>query len=72
LAELENVVVDSARRRIILVTPYFVQQFIAADHSIGILHQKAKRFEFLGGQKHELPIALDFHFLEVDGDVVKP
>jgi hypothetical protein len=71
LAELENVVVDGARRRIILITPYFGQQFVAADLSIGILHQKLKRFEFLGGQKHGLPIAFDFHFLEVDGNVVK-
>jgi hypothetical protein len=48
LSELENVGVDGARRRIILVTPYFFQQFVAADHSIGILHKKLKRSEFMG------------------------
>jgi divalent metal cation (Fe/Co/Zn/Cd) transporter len=35
---------------IVLVAPYFVQQFVPADDPIGILHQKLERLELLGSQ----------------------
>ncbi len=64
-------VVDGARRRIVLVAPDFIQQFVAADDPVGVLHQELERLEFLRGQDYDLPIALDFHFLEIGGDAVE-
>ena len=71
LAEFKNVVIDSARRRIVLIAPDFVEQLIAADDAVGILHQKLKRFEFLCRQNNRLPVALDFHPFEVGRDAIE-
>src|SRR5579871_5313048 len=71
LAEFENVIVHGPSRRIILISPNFVQQLVAADHPVGVLHQKLKGLELLGGQNDGLAVALDFHFLEVRLDAVK-
>src|SRR4029077_2416983 len=71
LAEFQNVIVDGSRGGIILVSPDFVQQFVAADNPLGILHQKLKCLEFLSRQYHRLPVALHFHLLKVGGDVVE-
>jgi len=49
LAEFQNVIVDGPGRRIILVSPNLVQQFVTADDPFGVLHQELKRLEFLGG-----------------------
>src|SRR5215831_471381 len=57
LAEFQDVIVDGPGRRIILVAPNLVQQFIAADDPLGVLHQKLKR--------------LEFHLLEISSDVIK-
>ena len=40
LAKSENMIVHGAGGRMILVSPHFFQQFIAADHAIRILHQR--------------------------------
>ena len=42
LAKSENMIVHGAGGRIILVSPHFFQQFLAADHAIRILHQNRK------------------------------
>src|ERR1700730_2962584 len=62
LAQFENVVVDSSRRRIVLVAPYLIQQFVATNDPVSVLHKKLKGLEFLGGQNYHLPIAQNFHF----------
>src|SRR3954454_348043 len=71
LAEFQDVIVDGAGGWIILISPHLVQQFIAADDSLGILHQELKGLEFLSSQHHWLAVPLDFHLLEVRGDVVE-
>ena len=52
LPKLQNVVVHRARRRIVLITPDFIQQLIARDHPLGILQKKFQRLEFLRGHSH--------------------
>src|SRR6478672_7797731 len=71
LAELEDMVVHGTRGWIILISPDFVEQFIATYHAICILHEKLKRLEFLGRQDDRLIIAFYFHFPEVDRDIVE-
>jgi hypothetical protein len=58
LAKLEDVVVDGAGRRIILVSPDFVQQFVAANHAVGVLHEKLQSLEFLRGQDYNFAVSL--------------
>src|SRR5271170_1399222 len=71
LAKLQDMVVDGAGGRIILVSPDLVQQFVPADDAVGILHQKLQGLKFLSSQDYDLALALDFHFLEVDRDTVE-
>src|SRR5579862_1724854 len=71
LAKLENVVVDRASGGIVLVAPNFVEQFVAANDPIRILHEELEGLEFLGGQNYDLAIAFDFHFLEVGGNAIE-
>src|SRR3984957_7143935 len=71
LPELENVVVDGAGGRIMLIAPHLIEQLVAGNDAIGILHQELKRFEFLSGENHGLAVALDFYFLEVRRDAVE-
>ncbi len=66
LANSKNIIVNGACGRIILISPHFFQQFVAADHAIRILHQKLQGLEFLRGQHHNLAVAQHFHFLQVD------
>src|SRR5271166_461624 len=71
LTQLQDMVVHSAGRGIILVSPNFVQQFVTADHPVGILHQKLQGLKFLRGQHYDLAVTLNFHLLEVDRDAVE-
>src|SRR5437899_6360233 len=71
LTEFENVIVNGTGRRIVLVAPYFVQQFVATDDPVGILHQKLKRLELLSGQDYGLSVAFNLHLLEVGGDSIE-
>src|SRR5271169_1880973 len=71
LAEFKNVVVHGTGRRIVLVAPHIVEQFVAADDPVGILYQKLECLKFLSGQNYGFPIPHNFHFLEVDGDAVE-
>src|ERR1051326_4789797 len=71
LAEFEDMVVDGAGGRVVLVAPHFVQQLVTADDAICILHQKLECLELLRRQNDWLAVALDFHFLEIHGDVIK-
>src|SRR5437588_9971204 len=52
LAEFENVIVDGPRRRIVLVAPDFVQQFVAADDPVGVLYEELEGLELLRGQDY--------------------
>src|ERR1700683_361761 len=71
LAKLQDVIVDGAGRGIILVSPDFVEQFIAANHAVGVLHEELQGLEFLRGQNHHLAFAHYFHLFEVNGDAVE-
>src|SRR5579871_4213811 len=71
LAQLQDVIIDGAGRRIILISPNLIQQLVTADDAVGILHQELQGLEFLGGQDHDLAVALHLHFLEVDRDAVE-
>src|SRR3954469_21475733 len=71
LAEFQDVIVDRAGGRIVLISPDLVKQFIAADDSVGILNQELERFEFLSRQHHRCAIPLDLHLFEVRGDVIE-
>src|SRR6266705_55301 len=71
LAEFQDMVVDGASRRIILVAPNLVQQLVTANHPVGILHKKLEGLELLRRQDHDLPVALDLHLFEVHGDTVE-
>jgi hypothetical protein len=54
-----------------VISPDFVEQFIASDHSFGILHHEFQGFEFLGGQGNGLALADDFHFREVNENLTE-
>src|SRR5437879_2228469 len=71
LAEFQNVIIHGSRRGIILVSPDLVQQFVAADDPLGILHQELKCLEFLSRQYHRRPVAFHFHLLKVSSNVVE-
>ena len=51
LPKFKYMVIDGTGGRIVLITPDFIQQFVAADYPVGILHQKLESLEFLRGQK---------------------
>lgn len=71
LAKFENVVINRAGGRIVLITPDFVEQFVSANDAIGILHQELEGLELLRGQNYDLTVALDFHFLEIGGNAIE-
>src|SRR5450755_1895429 len=71
LPEFQDVVVHGTGRRIVLISPDLVEEFVAADDPIGILHQKLERLKFLSSQDDGNAIPDDFHFLEVGRDAVK-
>ena len=43
LPKLQDMIVHRARRRVVLISPNFVEQLIAADHSVGVLHSETAR-----------------------------
>jgi hypothetical protein len=45
LAKSENLIVHSASGRMILISPHFSQQFVAAGHAIRMLHKKLQGLE---------------------------
>src|SRR5215469_15860882 len=47
LSQLENLIVDRARRRITVVSPDLVQKFIAAQDSLRILSEKLQELELV-------------------------
>ena len=53
LAELQDMIVNRARGRIILIAPDFIQQFIARDDTLGILHKELQGLEFLRGERYQ-------------------
>src|SRR5579862_628029 len=63
LPEFQNVVVHGTGRRIVLISPDFVQEFVAADDPIGILHQKLERLEFLAVKTTGVPSRIISIFL---------
>src|SRR6516162_6995471 len=71
LAKFQNVIVDGARGWIVLVPPDFVQQFVTADYAVSVLDEELERLELLRSQHDDFAITLDFHLLEVGGDVVE-
>ena len=38
LAKLQDVIVNRTGGRVVLITPHFIQQLVAADYAVGILH----------------------------------
>src|SRR5262249_30217229 len=71
LAEFQNVIIDSSGRGIVLVSPYLIQEFVAANDTLWILYQKLKCLEFLGRQDYRLAVTFHFHLLEIGGDIGK-
>ena len=64
-------IVDRPSRGVILVSPDFVEEFVAADHPVGVLYEKLESFEFLGSEHHDSALAFYFHLPEISGDVIE-
>src|SRR5438128_3248519 len=69
LAQFEDVIVHGAGRRIVVVSPDLVQQFIASDDALGILHHEFQRLKFLSGKGNDFAFADYLHLAEVNIDV---
>src|SRR6476646_6638276 len=71
LPKLKDVIVYGPGRGVILVSPDFIQEFVPADHPVGILYEELEGLELLGGEHHEFAVALHFHFPEIGRDVIE-
>ena len=71
LAQLQDVVVHRPGGRVVVISPDFVEQFIAGDDSLSILHHEFQRLKFLRRQGDGLAFTDDFHFGEVNGNIAE-
>ena len=71
LAKSKNMIVHGAGGGMILVSPHFLQQFIATNHAIWVLHQKLQGLELLCSQHHNLAVAQHFHLLQIERNVIE-
>ena len=69
LPQFQDVIVHGTGGRIVVISPNFVQQFVASDDALWILHHELQRFEFLSGKRCDFALDHDFHLGEVDLDV---
>src|SRR5215467_7679244 len=66
-AKLPDMIVNGSSRRIILITPNFVQELRARNHPAGILDEEFEKLEFMCRHRYRLAIPRDFHFCEING-----
>src|SRR5713226_8025770 len=61
LAQFENVVVNRSCTRVVLVSPYFIEQLVARNHSAGVFDQILESFEFFTCESNGPTVAMNFH-----------
>ena len=61
LPQFQNVVVNSAGTRIVVIAPHFVEEFVARDYSPGIRHKELEHLELHCSQAHWAVRSTDFH-----------
>src|SRR5580658_7181994 len=66
LAELQNLIIDRARRRIRVIPPHLVQQLLPAQHTLRVFDKILQQLEFMCRQSNWLTGASRAHFGKVD------
>src|SRR5882672_1600502 len=72
LPQFQNVVVNSAGTRIVVIAPHFVEEFVARDYSPGIRHKELKDLELHCSQAHWAIRSTDFHRQEINAHLAEP
>src|SRR5215472_2117804 len=71
LPKLQDMVVNGPGGRIIVISPDLVEQFVASNDALGILHHELQGLEFLRSEGDGLTFAEHFHLAEVNEDLVE-
>lgn len=66
LTQPQNMVVDGARARIVLVSPHLVKQFVAGNRSPFIANHVLQYLELHGSERDGLSVAPRFHRRKID------
>src|SRR6202790_5262562 len=71
LAQPQNTVVNRSRTRIVLVSPYIIEEFFARNHAARVLDQVFQGLKFPSREHNELAIPHRLHGGKIDGHITK-
>jgi hypothetical protein len=71
LAQSENVVVYGSGTGVVLVAPYFIEQFVSRNNAGRVLDQVFQRPKLLGREQNRLTLAESFHGAKINAYITK-
>src|SRR5262249_53885082 len=71
LPQLYQLIIDRARRRIVVIAPHFVQQLFPAYDTLRIRNKKFQHPELLRSKRDVAAAACELHLAEINYDIAK-